>query len=330
MNTSIFRFRFRIFLTAVLLLTSTIVCGADVAVNQQSTNDKELTQAYEEALAHKKEARNLKFLLIGLTAAYIVIYIMGRRRLVRKIWARNRQVREALVKAEESDRMKTAFIHSMSHEIRTPLNAVSGFSQVLCNPNFELSDEEKYVMQQRISSNVDQITNIITEMLELSKSESGELVSDSDYQDVPFNELGRAALNEFLGKNNPGVELRFSSEMSDDFMIHTNVYRLQVALRHLLENAVKFTEKGHIELLLTKIDDNIQFSVTDTGIGIKEKDRGRIFETFSKADDFKKGLGLGLSVSQRLIRSMGGEVKLDPTYYTGCRFVISLPWIGKK
>lgn len=321
-----FRNRIRILLTAAFITMSTIVCRAEVTANQQSTIEQELTQAHEEALASKEEARNLKYLLVGLTAAYIVIYIMGRRRLVRKIWARNRQVREALVRAEESDRMKTAFIHSMSHEIRTPLNAVSGFSQVLCNPNFELNDEEKYEMQERISSNVDQITNIITEMLELSKSESEDLASESDSQDVLFNELGRNVLNEFHGKKNPGVELRFSSEVDDDFMIHTNVYRLQVALRHLLDNAVKFTEKGYIELLQTKQDNNMLFSVTDTGIGIKEKDRERIFETFSKADDFKKGLGLGLSVSQRLIKSLGGEVRLDPSYSAGCRFVISLPY----
>lgn len=330
MSISDFKNRIYFLLTAALILMSTIVCRAEVTANQPSTINQELTQAREEAHASRKEARNLKYLLVGLTAAYIIIYIMGRRRLVRKIWARNRQVREALVRAEESDRMKTAFIHSMSHEIRTPLNAVSGFSQVLCNPNFELTDEEKYEMQQRISSNVDQITNVITEMLELSKSESEELKSVSDCQYVFFNELGRDVLNEFRGKSNPGVELRFHSEMDDDFMIHTNVYRLQVALRHLLDNAVKFTEKGYIELLQEKKDENILFSVTDTGVGIKEKDRERIFETFSKADDFKKGLGLGLSVSQRLIRSMGGEVKLDPSYSTGCRFVISLPCTVKS
>ena len=311
------------------MLVPTTACWAEVTANQQTDIDKELTQAREEAFASKKEARTLKFLLVGLTAAYVFVYIMGRRRLVRKIWARNRQVRLALEKAEESDRMKTAFMHSMSHEIRTPLNAVSGFSQVLCNPNFELSDDEKYDMQQRISSNVDQITNLISEMLELSKSESEEAMSESDYQNVLFNDLGRDVLNDFHGKCNPGVELRFDSEMDDDVMIRTNAYRLKVALRHLLDNAVKFTEQGSVSLLQLKQGNNMLFVVTDTGVGIKEEDRDRIFETFSKADDFKQGLGLGLSVSQRLVRSMGGNVKLDPAYTAGCRFVISLPWAAK-
>jgi signal transduction histidine kinase len=250
---------------------------------------------------------------------------MGRRRLLMKIRAQNNELKKALVRAEESDRMKSTFIQSMSHEIRTPLNAVSGFSQVLCNPNFELSDEEKQDMQQRISSNVNQITNIIIEMLELSKSESEGLVSDSEKKDVLCNDLGRTVLEDFKENDNTGFELRFSSDVNDDFTIYTNAYRLSVGLRHLLDNAVKFTEKGYVELSIVKKDDRLLFCVTDTGVGIREEDRERIFETFSKVDDFKEGIGLGLPICRRLIRSLGGEVELDPSYSEGCRFIVSLP-----
>ena len=291
----------------------------------QLATERALMMTREEALINKKLAQKLTYWLIGLTAAYIFVYVMGRRRLVRKIWARNRQLKDALSKAEESDRIKTAFIRSMSHEIRTPLNAVSGFSQVLCNPNFILSDEEKQDLQQRISSNVNQITNNIIEMLELSKSESEKSVSDSEKKDVLCNELGRNILEEFREKAHTGVELRFTSDVSDSSTIYTNAYRLNVALRHLLDNAVKFTETGYVELSLARKDDTMLFSVTDTGVGIKEEDRERIFDTFSKVDDFKEGLGLGLPICQRLIRSMGGEVELDPAYSAGSRFVISLP-----
>ena len=291
----------------------------------QLATERALMMTREEALINKKLAQKLTYWLIGLTAAYIFVYVMGRRRLVRKIWARNRQLKDALSKAEESDRIKTAFIRSMSHEIRTPLNAVSGFSQVLCNPNFILSDEEKQDLQQRISSNVNQITNNIIEMLELSKSESEESVSDSEKMDVLCNELGRNILEEFKEKVNTGVELRFTSDVSDSSTIYTNAYRLNVALRHLLDNAVKFTETGYVELSLTRKEDTMLFSVTDTGVGIKEEDRERIFDTFSKVDDFKEGLGLGLPICQRLIRSMGGDVELDSAYSAGSRFVISLP-----
>ena len=291
----------------------------------QMATERALMTSREEALINKKLVKKLTYWLIGLTAAYIFVYVMGRRRLVRKIWARNRQLKEALAKAEESDRMKTAFISSMSHEIRTPLNAVSGFSQILCNPMFELSDEEKQDMQQRISSNVNLITTTINEMLELSVSESESTVSDSEKKDVLCNELGRNALEGIKEANSKGVELRFASDVDDSFAIRSNAYRLNVALHHLLDNAVKFTEKGYVELSIIKKDASILFCVTDTGVGIKEEDHERIFETFSKVDDFKEGIGLGLPICRRLIRSLGGDVTLDPDYSAGCRFIISLP-----
>ncbi len=298
---------------------------AQTANFDQLATERALMMTRDEALINKKLAKKLTYWLIGLTALYIFVYLMGRRRLVRKIWARNRELKVALSKAEESDHMKSVFISSMSHEIRTPLNAVSGFSQVLCNPNFILTDEEKQDMQMRISSNVNLITNIINEMLELSRSESEGSVSDVEKMDVSCNELGRKALEDVKEKVRTDLELRFSSEVDDAFTIHTNANRLKVALRHLLDNAVKFTEKGYVELSVMKKDDRMLFRVTDTGVGIKEEDREHIFETFYKLDDFKDGIGLGLPICQRLISSLGGKVELDSAYSQGCRFFISLP-----
>jgi signal transduction histidine kinase len=291
----------------------------------QLATERALIMTREESLANKKLAKKLTYWLIALTSVYIFVYLMGRRRLIRKIWASNRQLKIALEKAEGSDRMKSAFIRSMSHEIRTPLNAVSGFSQVLCNPNFELDDEEKHDMEVRISNNVNQITNIINEMLELSKSESETSIDEKEKQQVCCNDLGRKALEDVRGKQHSGVELRFTSEVDDAFTVHTNANRLKVALRHLLDNAAKFTDTGYVELSVAKQSDRMLFRVTDTGVGIKEEDRERIFETFSKVDDFKEGIGLGLPICRRLITSLGGEVQLDPTYSQGCRFIISLP-----
>lgn len=298
---------------------------AQIGNFDQLATERALIMTREESLANKKLAKKLTYWLIGLTSVYIFVYLMGRRRLLRKIWARNRQLKVALEKAEGSDRMKSAFIRSMSHEIRTPLIAVSGFSQVLCNPNFELDDEEKHDMEMRISKNVNQITNIINEMLELSKSESETSIDEGEKQQVCCNDLGRKALEDIRGKQHSGVEFRFTSEVDDAFTVHTNANRLMVALRHLLDNAAKFTDTGYVELSIAKQVDRILFYVTDTGVGIKEEDRERIFETFSKIDDFKEGLGLGLPICRRLITSLGGEVQLDPTYSQGCRFIISLP-----
>lgn len=298
---------------------------AQIGNFDQLATERALIMTREESLANKKLAKKLTYWLIGLTSVYIFVYLMGRRRLLRKIWARNRQLKVALEKAEGSDRMKSAFIRSMSHEIRTPLNAVSGFSQVLCNPNFELDDEEKHDMEMRISKNVNQITNIINEMLELSKSESETSIDEGEKQQVCCNDLGRKALEDIRGKQHSGVEFRFTSEVDDAFTVHTNANRLMVALRHLLDNAAKFTDTGYVELSIAKQVDRILFYVTDTGVGIKEEDRERIFETFSKIDDFKEGLGLGLTYSRTLARRAGGDVVLDTTYGPkGARLVVTL------
>lgn len=288
-----------------------------------------LRQAKEEAEAGKKKVKLLTNWLIGLIVAFLIIYIMGRRRLTRMIWDRNKKLKIALAHAEESDRMKTAFISNMSHEVRTPLNAVAGFSQVLCTPGIELGDEEKADMQERISVNVELITSIVNELLELSKSESeSRLRPDSDMEEVWINQLCRSILRSMAIKANKGVETRFSTNVADDFTIRTHSNTVRRILTHILDNAQKFTEQGHVELRCVCDTDKklLNLIVTDTGVGIPETDRDRIFELFEKADgNFKEGIGLGLPISQRLASSIGAIISLDSTYTEGSRFILSIP-----
>ena len=291
----------------------------------QMATERALMMSKDQAQASKKRTKTLTNWLIGLVIVFLFIYIMGRRRLMRKIWEKNRNLKEALVKAAESDQMKTMFIRNMSHEIRTPLNAVAGFSQVITNPDYDLTEAEKNDLKDRIISNVDLITSVINELLELSESESrGGQISNADKIDVQCNHLAQTVLHDAEGRQRSGVELRFASNVDDDFTIHTSTYRLKSALTHLVDNAIKFTNTGYVELRCEKQADKMQFIVTDTGIGIKESDKDRIFETFAKIDNFKEGIGLGLPICRRMIRSLGGEVTFDTTYSGGCRFVISL------
>ena len=117
--------------------------------------------------------------------------------------------------------------------------------------------------------------------------------------------------------------LRFASNVGDDYTFHTNAYRLRSSLGHLLDNAQKFTDVGHIELKVEATGRLLVFSVTDTGVGIDVKNRETIFKEFSKLDTFKEGIGLGLPITRRLIASLGGMVELDSTYTRGSRFVIT-------
>ena len=291
----------------------------------EMATERSLMRSREEANANKKLVRRLIGWLIGLTIVYVIVYVMGRRRLVRKIWARNKELKDALERVEKSDRVKMAFINNMSHEIRTPLNAVAGFSQLLCNPDFQVTDEEKANMQKRITSSVDQITGIVNEVLELSTGESDGVVTEGEKTDVMINDLCRGVLLEAKGRQSTGVEIRFSTNVDDSHVVRSNAYRLSTVLRHLVDNAIKFTEKGYILTDVNCSTHQMIISVSDTGIGVAEEDRDRIFEVFSKGDDFKEGLGLGLPICVRMVQSLGGTLELDPEYTAGSRFVVTLP-----
>ena len=291
----------------------------------QFANETSLMRSQEETMANKRLAKQLINWLIGMTVTFLFVYIMGRRRLMKKIWARSKELKVALARAEESDRMKTEFIQSMSHEIRTPLNAVAGFAQVLSSPDYQLSDQDKKKMQGRIKENVDVITSVVNELLELSQSESETVMTEVEKSDIKCNELCRSVLESMKGREKPTVELRFSTNVDDTFTIRSNAYRLRSTLNHLIDNAQKFTDMGHIDLRFEHKGNEALFSVTDTGVGIDKKDRDRIFEDFYKLNNFKSGIGLGLPLCRRLIASIGGTVDLDPVYSSGSRFVITLP-----
>ena len=303
--------RILVFLT--LLLLSAQVSVAD----NNALPDVDVSQQLAEA---EKRADNWKMAFCVMTGVYIFVYIMGRRRLVRKIWARNKELKLALDKAQESDRLKTAFIRNISHEVRTPLNAINGFSQLLCSSDFELSQEERQDMKDRISKNAETLTDIFSEVLEMSEGES--LHSRSD---VDVSTLCREMIEEQKKVNEKGLDIRYVSSLPDDFRVHTNEPNVRLILRHLLDNAVKFTEKGGVTLNCEVIGQQLVMSIADTGIGIAPDNRERIFDNFVKLDDYADGVGLGLSLSRRLARLLGGDVTYDYGYTGGARFLFTLP-----
>ena len=152
-------------------------------------------------------------------------------------------------------------------------------------------------------------------------------------EEVWINQLCRSILRSMAIKANKGVETRFSTKVADDFTIRTHANTVRRILTHILDNAQKFTEQGYIELRCVIDTDKkvLTLMVTDTGIGIPESDRDRIFELFEKADgNFKEGIGLGLPISQRLASSIGGRISLDPNYTDGSRFIFSIPLVSGK
>ncbi len=310
----------RLFLVFALTLTPAGLLAGSTAVEPAAGSETE--QLREQLEATESKLEKLEWFLIILTALYIFIYVMGRRRLMRQIWKRNRQLRSALEQADESSRMKSAFIRSMSHEIRTPLNAINGFSQLLCTAELNLSEAERTDMKERIAQNAEIITNIINELLELAEGETRSL----SFAQMSPNEVCRYVLEQAKQHNDKQLELRIETKVDDRLTIRSNRELVVQILEKILDNAMKFTPSGSVTLSVEQTDGRqLLVSVTDTGVGIPKDKQQSIFERFVKLDDYQSGAGLGLSICRKLARMLGGDVLLDSEYKTGSRFILQLP-----
>lgn len=291
-----------------------------------------LTKMQEETLEKEKEATKRQNMLLSITiilllaALGLVIsrYLM-RRRLQKQLMKKNKELEIALMRAEESDMMKTSFIEHVSHEIRTPLNVITGFTQIITNPTFKLKTEERDKMIHDISVNTIEITNIVNELLEVAQEESRQHYEKNDTIEV--NAFCEKIIKDMDILNTHHLDIHFLSEVCADFTMKTNRKALEKILRQLLENALKFTEEGHIECKVSESPEQgvVRFTITDTGIGIAEEHQERIFERFFKVDNFKQGFGLGLTISRKIALLLGGSLYLDKEYTEGARFMLTLP-----
>ena len=237
---------------------------------------------------------------------------------------------EARNKAEEADRLKTAFLANISHEIRTPMNAIIGFSKLIGSPEFD--DEEKSKFVEIIIANGKVLLSLINDMISLSKIESNTLVVKigpcrvNDMMVNLYKEFGYE-LDEV--KN---INLKINCENSNQkFAINTDSTLLQSILHKLIDNGIKFTEEGEVEFGYRIIEPNfLEFFVRDTGIGIAERDQERIFERFHQLDNRTirayEGTGLGLSISQHYVRMLGGSLKVKSKVGKGTTFSFTIPY----
>ena len=226
-------------------------------------------------------------------------------------------------RAEAADKMKTSFIQNMSHEIRTPLNSIVGFSQILTMDGDALDEETKSRFVELITHNSNLLTRLFDDVLILSEIDSQKVVAKKEptYISALLNTLS----NQYKGKNEE-VSLIVESSFEDTQVIVTDGNRIVIILDALLDNAFKFTEKGHVLLKAGSEADRIVFCVEDTGVGVPTDMVEVIFERFKKMDGFKQGMGLGLSVARVNAECMGGGLYMDTSYKPGARFVLELPY----
>ena len=263
-------------------------------------------------------ALTIGFVLLTLLVMAQVYIVLSRRKHLK-------EMQKAYRRAAESEKMKAAFIQNITHEVRTPLNIISGFSQVIADPELTDSVEERQYMSEMMQKSAHQITSLIDEIIGLSLIESTDKMRRDD---TPYiNRMLRQTIQEYEAIANKGVAIRLESSLDDEFTLKTNENMLKRIVSALLENAVKFTEMGSIFVNASQVGNQLQIAVEDTGCGIPESEVEHIFDRFVKLDSFKEGIGLGLPLSRKLAQQLDGNVTLDTTYTEGARFVVTIPII---
>ncbi len=232
-----------------------------------------------------------------------------------------------MARAQESDRLKSAFLNNISHEIRTPLNGIVGFIDLLFDSDIELEESQKKEFVDLIKQSGKRLISTITNIVEVSKIETGESVLNPTKVElkVLFEELNNKYRNQIKDK---GLEFELTNFKDSKEFINTDYSKLNLILDHLLDNAIKFTNEGTITLGFAVFGDYIQFSVKDTGIGISESMQEHIFDNFNQADaklnrDYE-GVGLGLSIVKHNASILGGEITCESELGQGSTFYLMI------
>ncbi len=237
------------------------------------------------------------------------------------------EIKESLAKAQESDRLKSAFLANMSHEIRTPLNSIIGFSELIADPDFNV--EQQIDFARMINESGTNLLMVITDIMDISKIEAGQVHARMAH--FSANHLIGDIQKEYSYKaSKNGIELRLDpSNPKDEIVIESDEIKLRQVLVNLVSNAVKFTQRGFVEVGMRLMDDQIQFHVKDTGIGIHEEHHHHIFERFKQVEssDTRRygGNGLGLAISKSLVELLGGNIWMESETGKGSTFYFSIP-----
>lgn len=224
-------------------------------------------------------------------------------------------------KVQQSDRLKSYFLANMSHEIRTPLNAILGFTELLSTSD-NMEDKKDYSAV--VKRNNELLLHLINDILDLSKIEAG--ILDFVFSEVDVNNLISDIARCFRLKieSNQNISI-VSKPQLESCIIFTERNRLQQVLSNFVTNAIKFTEKGIIEIGYQYKPNQLYFYVSDTGMGIPNEKKEEIFDRFSKLDNFKAGSGLGLSICKLIVTKLNGKIGVETEQGTGSKFWFTLP-----
>ncbi len=255
-------------------------------------------------------------------------YIIGSAENIDKQKQIEQNLVETREKAIESNNLKTAFLANMSHEIRTPLNAIVGYADLLVSSDY-LSKEDREFFNQNIQTNKELLMQLFNDILDLSKIEAGVLDFNCNMvnmSEVINNAVAAAKFN--MDKKN--VVKLVIDDIPESFLIRTDAIRVQQVIVNFLNNAIKFTKEGFINIGYKIEKDSLYCYVKDTGIGIDESKQSLVFERFEKLDSFKPGTGLGLAISKMIIEKLNGSIGVESKLGEGSTFWFTLPSAPKK
>ncbi|MFZ2656136.1 MAG: PAS domain S-box protein [Victivallales bacterium] len=251
----------------------------------------------------------------------------ARATLERRVIERTEELAAAKERAESADRVKSAFLATMSHELRTPLNSIIGFTGIILQELAGPLNPEQHKQLEMVRSSARHLLALINDVLDISKIEAGQL-------DVKIEKFDlRASIAKVAGIVKPLAEkngLAMREEISQEIgMFNSDPRRIEQILLNLLNNAVKFTERGEVTLKAELAEDKLRISVADTGIGIKPEDFSKLFQPFRQIDSGlsrqHEGTGLGLAICRRLAEMLGGEINITSEWDKGSIFILTIP-----
>jgi len=250
------------------------------------------------------------------------------RNLSIEINKRNEELDTKNKEIEKAYKVKSDFLSSMSHELRTPLNSIIGFSSVLLGPSGDPLTPDQRMALEKVLKNGKHLLQLINDILDISKLESGRMSLSVESEDVATVLSNCILIVEPLVQSK---RLTMSQDIQPDLpTLSTDIVKVRQILVNLLSNAAKFTESGGISIKVTQQPGGmISFGVKDSGIGIAEKDYGKVFEEFQQVDTSNtrkyKGTGLGLPIARKLSRMLGGDLTLESIIGKGSTFTLTIP-----
>lgn len=312
------------------VLQDSIVEGESTKLREEMGVRYNVNQLELETAKLESKNRTIAFIFVSVVLLLSVAWGTHQRinlkkiqRVQKKLIASNEEVIRQSEKAQESEKMKTAFINSMCHEIRTPLNSINGFSSLLLDESID--DEMKTEFPELIQQNTNQLTRLINDLLEVSGLDSSdEVLPVEDVDLYALCEQEFAKLKDFAATSNLDYRLEINEK---DSAIRSHHAYLARVIGNLLNNAAKFTTAGSITISCCKDGEKqaLVISITDTGIGIPVDKQEWVFGRFTKVDDYKAGTGLGLYVCRLIMNRLNGTIRIDPEYVRGTRFILTLP-----